>query len=108
MRSANGFRTRLREAEVQDLSRLDQILDHASHVFDGHGGINPVLVIEIDAVGLETLQRFLDHPPDTFRSAVQPDGAINGETELGRYFHLVTYRRERFADKFLVDVGAID
>ena len=39
------------------------ILDRAGHVFDRHGEVDAVLVVEIDAVGPEALQRFLDDPP---------------------------------------------
>ena len=108
VRAANGLRARLREAEVQDLSGLDQILDRAGHVLDRHGEIDPVLVVEIDAVGLETLQRFLDDLPDTLRSAVQPVRAVDLEAELGGDGDLVADRREGLADQFLVDVGAVD
>ena len=93
---------------MQDLSGLDQILDRAGHVFDRHGEIDPVLVVEIDAVGLETLQRFLDDLPDTLRSAVQPVRAVDLEAELGGDGDLVADRREGLADQFLVDVGTVD
>jgi hypothetical protein len=45
------FLTRLREAEVQHLALCDEILDRTSHVFDRHGRIHSVLVIQVDAVG---------------------------------------------------------
>jgi hypothetical protein len=38
------------------------------HVFDSHGEIDAVLIVEIDAIGLEALQRFLDDAPDALRT----------------------------------------
>jgi hypothetical protein len=43
VRSADRFRTGLREAEVQDLSLRDEILDRTSHIFDRHRRIHEVL-----------------------------------------------------------------
>ena len=108
VRAANGLRARLREAEVQNLPGLDQILDRAGHVFDRHGEIDAVLVVEIDAVGPEALERFLDDLPDTLRPAVQPVRAVDLEAELGGDGDLVADRREGLADQFLVDVGTVD
>ena len=56
MRSADCFCTRLRETEVQNFSLLDEIFDRTSHIFDWHFWIDPVLVIEINAVGFKALQ----------------------------------------------------
>ena len=50
MRSADGSCARLGEAEKQHLPLLDQVFDRTSHIFDGHVGINPAPVVEIDAV----------------------------------------------------------
>ena len=56
MRAADCSCTRLRETEVQNFSLLDEILDRASHIFDRHFWIDPVLVIEINAVGFKALK----------------------------------------------------
>ena len=71
MRSADRFRTCFRETEVQNFSRFDQILNCAGYIFDWHFRINPVLVIEIDVVGSEALQRFLNHFPDVLWLAIK-------------------------------------
>ena len=67
-----------------------------------------MLVVEIDAVGPEALERFLDDPPDALRPAVQPVRAVDLEAELGGDGDLVADRREGLADQFLVDVGTVD
>ena len=87
---------------------LIRILDGAGHVFDGHGEIDAVLIVEIDAIGPEALQRFLDDAPDALRPAVQSVRAIDLEAELGRDGHLVADRCEGLADQFLVDIGTVD
>lgn len=46
---------RFREAEVQDLACSDQIVHRARDIFDGHGGIDAMLIEQIDAIGLQML-----------------------------------------------------
>ena len=67
-----------------------------------------MLIVEIDAIGPEALQRFLDDAPDALRPAVQSVRAIDLEAELGGDGHLVADRREGLADQFLVDIGTVD
>ena len=74
----------------------------------GTVGIDPVLVIEVDAIGPQTLQRFLDHPPNTLRTAVEPIGAVDLEAEFGRDHYFVADGRQRLAHKLLVDIRAIN
>src|SRR5215217_6822396 len=108
VRATNGLRAWLRKAEVQHLPGLDQPLDGARHVFDGHGEIDAVLIVEIDAIGPEALQRFLDDAPDALRPAVQSVRAIDLEAELGSDGNLVADWSERLADQLLVDIGTVD
>ena len=68
-------------------------------------GIDPVLVVEIDAVGPEALERALDHLLDVLGSAVET-ARFEVETELGRDDDLVAEGRERFSDELFVrDTG---
>ena len=67
-----------------------------------------MLIVEIDAVGPETFQRFIDDPPDALRPAVQAVRAIDLEAELRGDGDLVADRRERLTDEFLVDVGSVN
>lgn len=108
VRTADGLGARLREAEVQNLPSLDQIFDRAGHVLNWHGEIDAVLIVEIDAVGPQTLERFLDDLPDALRPAVQAVRAVDLQAEFGGDDDLVADRRERLADQLLVDVGAVD
>ena len=101
MRSADCSRTRLGETEVQDLALGDQIFYRTSHVFDWHFRIDAVLVVKINAVGSEALQRFLGYFLDVLWSAIESYGTIDLETEFGCDNDLVAERLKRFSDKFL-------
>ena len=69
--------------------------------------IDAVLVVEIDAVGPEALERTLHHLPDVLRAAVEPAG-LEVETELGRDDDLVADGRERFAHEVFARVRTVD
>src|SRR5437868_1435604 len=82
---------RLGEAEVLDLPLPDQFLDRAGHVLDGHFGVDAVLVVEVDGLDPEPLERTLGHLPDVLRPAVEhllPRGRVEVEAELGGDHHL--------------------
>lgn len=66
-----------------------------------------MLVVEIDVVGLQALERLFDNLFDVLRAAVQADGAVNGKTEFTRNRHLVAKRLKRFAHQFFVGIGAV-
>lgn len=61
---------RLREAEVLDLSLADQILHGARDILDGHAGVHAVLVVEIDAVRPQALERRIGDGADVLRTAI--------------------------------------
>ena len=67
-----------------------------------------MLIVEIDAIGPEALQRFLDNAPDALRAAVQSVRAIDLEAELGGDGDLVADRCEGLADQFFVDIRTVD
>ena len=72
---------------------LDQLLHRSRHVFDGHVGVDAVLIEQVDGVDLEPLERCLGDLLDVLRPAVQaqPAGRPVGlelEAELGGNHHL--------------------
>ena len=72
-----------------------------------------MLIIKIDGLDLEPLERALNGLPDVFGTAVQgvPFAAVIGiglPAELSGDDHLLAKRSEGFADKFLVQERAID
>ena len=53
--AADRLHSRFGEAEVLDLSFLDQLLDRSRHVLDRHVGVDAVLVEQIDGIDPEPL-----------------------------------------------------
>src|SRR2546426_6587193 len=99
MPAADGLRVRLGKAEVQHLALRNQVLDCSGHILDGDLWIDTMLVVEIDAVGLEALQRALDHLLDVIRPAVDATG-LDVKAELRGDADAVAEGRERFTDEF--------
>ena len=104
VRAADRLHARFGQAEVLDLAFADQVLHRAGDVLDRHVGIDAVLIEEIDAVGLEPLQRRVGHLADVRGPAVEAGllSVLEPEPELGRDHHLVANRSERFADELFV------
>lgn len=102
----DGGAPRLGEAEPADLAGLDQIANRAGDLLDGDGGVDAVLVEQVDAVGGEARERRLDDAPDVLRTTVEAAELVvlgDVEAELGRDDHLVPHGRERLADDALVE-----
>ena len=67
-----------------------------------------MLVIKIDAVGSEALQRFLDYFLDVLWLAVKSTDHSIVEAEFRCDNDLVAERRERFSDKFLICIWTVN
>jgi hypothetical protein len=72
MGSADRVHPRLGKAEMLHLAAGDELLHRAGDIFDRHIGVGPVLVEEINAVGLEPLQGLIGDFANTLRPAVEP------------------------------------
>jgi hypothetical protein len=98
------------QPEVLHLALANQVFHRPGHVFDGHIGIDPVLVEQVNGLDLEPFEGGFDDLPDVLGLAVEA-ALLTGvavETELRRNYDFVTERGEGLADKFLVDKGAVD
>ena len=71
VRAADGLHPGFRKPEVLYLACLDQLLHRRGHVFDGHVGIHPMLIEQINHVGLEPLERRFDDLFDVRRPVVK-------------------------------------
>jgi hypothetical protein len=107
----NGLCACLRQAEVLDLAGPNQILDGSHHVFDGHVWVNPMLIIQIDGLKPETLERGLGDLLDVLWPAIQTYRTsirIELVPEFGGDHHLPAERRQRFTQEFFVGEGTVD
>ncbi len=107
--AADRLRPGLGQAEVSHLAFGNQIAHGTGHIFNRHVRIDPVLIEQVDAVGLETLERGFGHRANVRWAAVQAlaHHAV-GEAELGGNHHLIAERRHRFAQKLFVDERSVD
>ncbi len=82
----------------------------ASDLFNGHRGIDPVLVEKIDVVGAEAFQGTLDGFTDVFRPAVDSRAfaVLDLETKFRGQDHLFPPSLQRTAEEFFVGEGAVD
>jgi hypothetical protein len=101
----------LREADVTDLALGDQLGQSADGLLDGGLRVHPMLVVEVDVVGAEPLQRALDRDADVGWAAVEDARAATGvgdDAELRRQHNFVAAILDGPADQFLVGVRAVD
>src|SRR5208283_2096951 len=100
-----------RKSEVLHLSLLNQLLHGSGDFFDRHVGVNAVLIVQIDDISLQALQRALGGFLDVFWPTVQPGlfsgTRINLEPELGGDHHLVAKWSEGFTHELFVCERAI-
>jgi hypothetical protein len=60
---------------VLDLALTNEIFDGSSDVFDGNLGVDTVLIVKIDGIDPQALERAFDGLPDVLGLAVQPEPA---------------------------------
>jgi hypothetical protein len=93
---------------VLDLAFGDKVLDRAGDIFDRDIRIAAMLIEEIDAIRLQTLQRGLGDGSDALEAAIEPRRRITVlETEFRGDDDLIAKRRQRFANNFLIEERAI-
>src|SRR5512146_2756149 len=103
MSTWNGWCARFGHPEVPHLALLNQILDGAGDIFNGHVGIDAMLIEQIDRIGPQPLQRCVGKLPDALRAAAQPLVRVSFlKTEFRCNHNLFAKWFERLADKFLV------
>ena len=93
------------------LPSVDQFGDGADGVLDRGVGVDAMLVVEVDPVGAEPLQRTLDSGADAGGAAVElalPATGVRDHAELGGEHDVVASVLDGLADEFLVDVRTVD
>ena len=72
------------------------------HLVDRRLGVNPVLVVQVDPVGVQPPQRSLDRDADVGRATVDhawPAAGVGDHPELGGQHHLIAAASEGAADE---------
>src|SRR4029078_7702877 len=108
VRAAHGRRRSLRQAEVADLTRPNTFGHRAHRLLHRDVLVDAVLVVEIDVVYAEALQRGIERLANVLRTALDgAEGAILAADvgQLGRDDDLVAPALERPAHELLVDEG---
>ena len=93
------------------LPSADQFGYGADGVLDRGVGVDAVLVVQVDLVGAEPLERPLHRGSDAGRAAVEsalPATGVRDHAELGGEHYLVAAPLECPADEFLIDVRTVD
>ena len=111
MRPANGLRRRLAEAQVFYLSLLHQLRHGADGVFNGDVRIDAVLVVEVNVVDPQSLERAFAGHAHMLRPAVDAASALavctTHESKFGGDIHLVASIANCIANQFLILERAI-
>ena len=88
--AADRLRRGLAEPDVADLALLDQLGERADGLLDRRVRVDAVLVVEVDVVGAQPLQRALDRAAHVLGRAVERRGAsgssgvgVGADAELG-------------------------
>jgi hypothetical protein len=109
--ATDGLYARLGQPEVFDLAFPDQVPHRPRHVLDRHVRVHAVLVVEVDRLDPEPLQRAFRHPPDVLGPAVEAAWFPVGtelEPELRGDHHLLPEWLEGFTDELLVRERTVD
>ncbi len=109
MRPPDGCRSRLGQADMADLALGHQFGEFPDGLLDGRVRVDAVLVVQVDVVGAEPLERPFDSEADIGRSAVRAGPAgVGDEAEFfcGQH-HLVTAPSDGPADQVLVGEGPV-
>ena len=96
VRAADGVRAGLGEAEGADLALGDQLADRADGLLDRGVRVDPVLVVQVDVVGAEPLQRALDGRADVGRPAVEIPGPAPACETRPNFVASTTWSRRPF------------
>ena len=85
VRAANGGGRGFRKSEVTDLAFFHQARHGADGLFDGHGAVNAVLVVEIDGFDLQAPQARVAGLANVFRAAIDADKAALGVAHVAEF-----------------------
>src|ERR1700691_1725693 len=110
MNSTDGLCPGFGQAEMLHLAFLNQIPHGAGHLLDRYGGVDSVLIQEINEIGLEALERSFHHLPDVLGPAVETVWlAVDDlEAKFGRDTDPPPLWSQRLAQQFFVLVRSVN
>ncbi|MNH03727.1 hypothetical protein D3C79_629980 [compost metagenome] len=106
----DGLGTGFRQAEVFDLALGNQLFHRAGDLFNGHLGIDAMLIEQIDGLRLQAAQGAFDSRADMLGATVEgPLLAVIAEieAEFGGDHHPIPQRFQGLTQHLFVEVGAI-
>ena len=108
VRAADGFRSRLADAERAHFALRDELRHGAECFFHRHGRVDPVLIIKIDHINAEPLEALLAGTDDVVGAALGDLALASAEiAEFGRQHHLAAAGLDGLADQLLVMAEAV-
>ncbi len=107
--AADLLDARLREPDEADLALVEELLEDSHLVLEGHVRVDPVELVEIDALELEAAQAPLAGFPQVLRPAVGLPLARPGadQAALGGDHQPLRVRMEGLGDELLGDLRAV-
>jgi hypothetical protein len=98
------------------LALLDELRHRADRLLDRDFRVHAMLVVEIDVVGAQALERAVDRAPNVIRGAIEVangghvagDRVVHSPGELGGDHILVAVPFDRTADQLLVGEWAVE
>jgi hypothetical protein len=111
VRAADRVRRGLGEPDVAHLARSDELSHRAHGLLDRRLEVDAVLIVEVDVVDAEPLERRLARLVDVLAVALDPAPrgivGVADDPELRRQLHLVAAAGDRAADEHLVRERAV-
>ena len=104
----------VRDADRPDLAGGDQLGHRGDCLADRRDLVGPVVVEQVDMVGLEPLERAVERAPDVARLAARGSVVAHVAAELRREHHLVAAAAQELAEHPLapalaaVDIGRVE
>jgi hypothetical protein len=105
---ADGLGAGLGKTDVLDLPFRHELRKCADSVLDRGAGVDAVLVVEVDVLGVEPLQRACDRGADVGGAAVELAGTAAGvgdKAEFRSEDDLLAMTLQRPAEQLLVVIG---
>src|SRR4029453_3256668 len=102
--ATDGLHARFRQAEVRDLPFPDQVFHGSCDIFDWEVPADTILIEKIDSIRSDPFERSLGNFFDVCGPATESalSARFKREAELCRDHHLITQRRQRLANEFLI------